>query len=75
MLSSTVAAPAELMECDFEEGLCGWTQDNTDQMDWTRHQGPTDTGKTGPKYDHSFMNLTGKCYKGLLMWGYVFKYM
>ena len=55
-----IAAPEELMECDFESQSCGWTQDPTDERDWERHLGPTQTGKTGPKFDHSFMNESGK---------------
>lgn len=47
------------MECDFQEGLCTWTQDTTDRLDWTRIKGPTQTGTTGPTYDHSYMNSSG----------------
>jgi hypothetical protein len=25
-------------DCSFESGLCAWTQDNSDNFDWTRAQ-------------------------------------
>ncbi|KAL3841866.1 hypothetical protein ACJMK2_019963 [Sinanodonta woodiana] len=40
--------------CDFETDLCGWIQDSKDEIDWIRHVGPTQTGLTGPKGDHTF---------------------
>ncbi|KAK3591925.1 hypothetical protein CHS0354_005145 [Potamilus streckersoni] len=39
--------------CDFEIDLCGWIQDSKDDMDWLRNVGPTQTGGTGPKGDHT----------------------
>ncbi|XP_062268278.1 apical endosomal glycoprotein [Platichthys flesus] len=27
------------LSCNFEEGLCGWYQDNSDNFDWTVHSG------------------------------------
>lgn len=27
------------LSCNFEEGMCGWYQDNSDNFDWTMHQG------------------------------------
>ncbi|XP_078589527.1 MAM and LDL-receptor class A domain-containing protein 1-like [Branchiostoma floridae x Branchiostoma japonicum] len=42
-----------VFDCDFETDLCGWTQDSGDDFDWTRHEGSTDTGNTGPPYDHT----------------------
>ncbi|XP_066292880.1 MAM and LDL-receptor class A domain-containing protein 1-like, partial [Branchiostoma lanceolatum] len=40
-------------DCDFDTGLCGYQQGNTDDFDWTRHQGGTSTGNTGPSIDHT----------------------
>ena len=39
--------------CDFTYDICGWTQDKTDQYDWTRKQGATVTVGTGPRGDHT----------------------
>ncbi|XP_068609352.1 MAM domain-containing protein 2-like [Brachionichthys hirsutus] len=39
--------------CDFEAGLCGYTQDHTDGADWERRRGPTPTSYTGPRGDHT----------------------
>lgn len=40
-------------QCNFESGLCGWTQDTTDDINWTLKSGPTPTPNTGPNVDHS----------------------
>ena len=39
--------------CTFERNLCSWTQDNTDQFDWTRTSGSTPSSSTGPSVDHT----------------------
>lgn len=41
--------------CDFEnpKGLCGYTQDSTDDFDWTRNRGSTTSSLTGPSSDHT----------------------
>ncbi|CAF4949732.1 unnamed protein product, partial [Rotaria magnacalcarata] len=41
--------------CSFEEptGLCGWVQDQTDNLDWELGQGATASFGTGPKRDHT----------------------
>ncbi|XP_077010524.1 MAM and LDL-receptor class A domain-containing protein 1 isoform X2 [Tamandua tetradactyla] len=41
------------LQCDFENGLCNWEQDEEDDFDWTRMQGPTSTLHTGPLKDHT----------------------
>ena len=43
--------------CDFERGLCSWTQDSDDIFDWTRDSGGTSSWLTGPGRDHT----TGQC--------------
>lgn len=48
--------------CDFEHGLCTWEQDTTDDFDWTRNQGSTPSGSTGPLTDHTTGKGTGKFY-------------
>nr|XP_057918491.1 MAM domain-containing protein 2-like isoform X1 [Doryrhamphus excisus]XP_057918499.1 MAM domain-containing protein 2-like isoform X1 [Doryrhamphus excisus] len=40
--------------CDFEAGLCGYTQDKqSDAGDWEWRRGPTPTSFTGPRGDHT----------------------
>ncbi|XP_038590676.1 MAM domain-containing protein 2-like isoform X2 [Micropterus salmoides] len=40
--------------CDFEAGLCGYTQDKqSDDADWEWRRGPTPTSYTGPRGDHT----------------------
>uniref|UniRef100_A0A8C2DKP0 MAM domain containing 2b n=1 Tax=Cyprinus carpio TaxID=7962 RepID=A0A8C2DKP0_CYPCA len=40
--------------CDFEAGLCGFTQDKEgDSGDWMLARGPTPTSYTGPRGDHT----------------------
>ena len=48
--------------CDFEKGLCSWTQDTDDIFDWTRDSGGTSSWLTGPGRDHT----TGQCAFGLI---------
>jgi len=46
--------PPSLYNCDFEIGLCNYTQEHiTDVFNWTRHQGGTYSGGTGPAMDHT----------------------
>ncbi|XP_031573734.1 A disintegrin and metalloproteinase with thrombospondin motifs 14-like [Actinia tenebrosa] len=47
------------LDCDFEDGLCGWLQDDSDEFDWTPIQGKTPSSKTGPIHDHT-KGPTGK---------------
>jgi hypothetical protein len=41
--------------CSFEEptGLCDWSQDDDDELDWEIGQGATQSTSTGPKRDHT----------------------
>uniref|UniRef100_A0A671VVP0 MAM and LDL receptor class A domain containing 1 n=1 Tax=Sparus aurata TaxID=8175 RepID=A0A671VVP0_SPAAU len=43
------------LQCNFEHGLCSWTQEQSggDVFDWTRTQGPTPSFNTGPWKDHT----------------------
>ncbi|XP_070567019.1 MAM and LDL-receptor class A domain-containing protein 2-like [Ptychodera flava] len=45
--------PPSYWDCDFEQGLCSWTQAQDDDFEWVRAQGPTGTSNTGPVYDHT----------------------
>ncbi|XP_067114255.1 MAM domain-containing protein 2-like [Osmerus mordax] len=52
------AVPGALLSvpghCDFEAGVCGYTQDRAgDAGDWVRNRGPTPTSYTGPRGDHT----------------------
>ncbi|KAM9501604.1 MAM and LDL-receptor class A domain-containing protein 1 [Clarias gariepinus] len=49
---------SELM-CNFEDGLCNWTQDKEDIFDWTWNKGPTPTPNTGPFKDHTWSSVSG----------------
>lgn len=41
--------------CDFEQpDLCKFSQDTSDDFDWTQQQHGTDTVKTGPENDHTY---------------------
>ncbi|XP_073685887.1 MAM domain-containing protein 2 [Garra rufa] len=51
LLASSVSVPSH---CDFEAGLCGFTQDKEgDSSDWMLARGPTPTSYTGPRGDHT----------------------
>ena len=46
--------PPSIYNCDFEGGLCNYTQEHiTDVFNWTRNQGGTGSGGTGPTMDHT----------------------
>ncbi|XP_068091691.1 MAM and LDL-receptor class A domain-containing protein 1 isoform X2 [Hyperolius riggenbachi] len=47
------------LQCDFEDGLCNWSQDKEDDFDWTRYQGQTPTLDTGPMKDHTIGTVRG----------------
>lgn len=54
--SATISTPCKTRscnlgpdDCEFESDFCAWTNENTaDQLDWTRHIGPTASIGTGP---------------------------
>ena len=47
-------------DCDFESvTICGYTQDKTDNFDWTRDYGGTTSSGTGPAVDHTYKTKTG----------------
>ena len=49
------------ISCDFEDSnLCGYTQDTTDQFDWTRMSGHTSSTGTGPDNDHTYGTAAGE---------------
>nr|XP_043877413.1 IgGFc-binding protein-like isoform X6 [Solea senegalensis] len=53
--NAPVEDAAVLTSCDFNQDsapLCSFTQDSTDDSDWTRIKGPTPTTGTGPSGDY-----------------------
>ena len=52
LLLSFVSVTGSL-NCNFDVGSCGWTQDRTDDFDWTRKKGASPTALTGPRADHT----------------------
>lgn len=47
--------------CNFEKGLCAWTQDDSDDFNWSRGKGRTPTSSTGPLRDHT-TGMLEACY-------------
>ncbi|KAG8009528.1 MAM and LDL-receptor class A domain-containing protein 1, partial [Nibea albiflora] len=43
------------LQCNFEQGLCSWKQEQSggDVFDWSRKRGPTPSFNTGPWKDHT----------------------
>ncbi|KAH3811674.1 hypothetical protein DPMN_140086 [Dreissena polymorpha] len=59
-LCCLIPLAANTTECDFEQTtLCGYSQDNTDNFDWTWNSGDTPSSLTGPSTDHTTGNSTG----------------
>ena len=54
--------PDGYVRCDFQSaGICGWTQQDNDDFDWSRTSGPSDGDlSTGPLRDHTSGTSTGK---------------
>ena len=46
--------------CNFESGLCGWIVDSTTPLRFSRRRGETLSRNTGPRYDHTKGDYTGK---------------
>uniref|UniRef100_A0A6P7FI40 Tyrosine-protein kinase receptor n=1 Tax=Diabrotica virgifera virgifera TaxID=50390 RepID=A0A6P7FI40_DIAVI len=46
--------------CNFEDDWCGWQNVDVKVLEWIRHNGSTPTNFTGPNYDHTYKNSTGK---------------
>lgn len=50
----------ETARCNFEKGWCGWSNAPNRALKWILHQGSTTTLGTGPSYDHTYRNQTGR---------------
>ncbi|CAG9855575.1 unnamed protein product [Phyllotreta striolata] len=46
--------------CNFEDDWCGWQNVDVKVLSWIRHNGSTPTNFTGPNFDHTYKNGTGK---------------
>ncbi|KAF5298515.1 hypothetical protein FQR65_LT00057 [Abscondita terminalis] len=46
--------------CNFEQDWCGWQNVEGKVLQWARHNGSTPTNRTGPSFDHTYKNSTGK---------------
>ncbi|XP_025085517.1 MAM and LDL-receptor class A domain-containing protein 1-like [Pomacea canaliculata] len=46
-------------DCSFESDYCSWKQDDSDDFDWNRGQGPSGTVATGPFIDHTLNSNNG----------------
>ncbi len=44
---------------NFEDGLGGFIQDETDDMDWSLWSSSTPSLDTGPPFDHTYGNSSG----------------
>jgi hypothetical protein len=53
-------AEIDKFSCDFEDNICQWTQDKSDDFDWTRNRALTPLEGTGPHKDHT--KGLDKCY-------------
>nr|XP_033506790.1 MAM and LDL-receptor class A domain-containing protein 1 [Epinephelus lanceolatus] len=58
--TTTTTAPASAMDCTFEQGLCSWAQEVSDDSNWTLSSGlQVDQPWDGPQYDHTVGNNEG----------------
>lgn len=57
---SSTGTPGSVRSCGFESrGICGYTQDTTDQFNWTWKSRGTATTNTGPSNDHTYGTAQG----------------
>lgn len=72
--SAPVSNGAVLRFCDFEDGstMCGFTQDNRDDFDWSLTSQGTGTLQTGPANDHTLQTPQGQFYLHKLSYNFLF---
>jgi hypothetical protein len=61
------------VRCNFEGGLCSWTQLKTDVFDWKRQSGRTGSFGTGPSTDHTSKTRYGRFLKEFYTLEIIFK--
>ncbi|XP_074544676.1 MAM and LDL-receptor class A domain-containing protein 1 [Halichoeres trimaculatus] len=58
--TTPTTAPASAMDCTFEQGLCSWVQEVSDDWNWTLSNGlEVEEPWDGPQYDHTVGNNQG----------------
>ncbi|XP_061588557.1 MAM and LDL-receptor class A domain-containing protein 2 [Cololabis saira] len=58
--ATTTAALPSAMDCTFQEGLCNWVQEISDDLNWTLSRGlQVEEPWNGPQYDHTLGNNQG----------------
>ena len=55
-----------IFTCSFEEPCSALLQGDNDDFNWTRQSGDTPSEGTGPSFDHTFRNTTGKITDNIL---------
>ena len=59
--NSYIGKPFSLLGyCTFEFDLCGWTQDTSEALDWSRSTGTNTFPGNAPDSDHTTGSPTGK---------------
>ena len=55
----TTVFPHLELDCDFENDLCSWTNDEKAKQPWLRNKGFTLSEGTGPLLDHTLQSIDG----------------
>lgn len=59
-VTMTTTAHGSAMDCTFEQDLCNWVQEDSDDVNWTLLSGlQVDQPWDGPRYDHTVGNNQG----------------
>ena len=56
-----------ILDCDFEEGTCGFSLQTTGYYNWTRRVGKATSSLTGPAVDHTVITSTLIIVVGLVL--------
>lgn len=55
-----LVSDATQLNCEFETDFCLWKNMIIDDFNWDRRQGMSCTPDTGPIFDHTFANVSGR---------------
>eukprot|EP00057_Strongylocentrotus_purpuratus_P007164 XP_011661638.1 PREDICTED: MAM and LDL-receptor class A domain-containing protein 1-like [Strongylocentrotus purpuratus] len=55
----TLGPCGSIGSCDFENGMCMWSNIDADSFDWLRYQSSTPSTGTGPNVDHTLGTSSG----------------